>query len=713
MPGLGLGLGLGRSGGGELSLSRLLGWFAEAAGQTLGADASLPGLASWTRTGLATPTTGIADPEGGTGAYQYASDATTGEHRIQGAPTGATSGQPSITTIYVRKASGSAEVRYGVFTWVTGGAAVSIDFQTGTLVAGTGWIEDCGGGWYRLTMIGNAVTYARLRMQTSLVSANWDGGAYSCTVQVYAPDFNQRRLSAWASANGGGVTAAEATAQPLVLDDGSLYANITPLHAKTNVVPSAAGTLCGWVKRQWLGGMGVRALLGAEEGSSYCYLGIDANHWPVAAIGSQTETTIKASDGHDLPYEWCWIAVTWDGATVRLWRSSDDGESVVECYSGAQSGTVPATVPLAIMGVNDDGTVDTGWRGYVRSCAVHGTALGAAALARVMRQTRPADCESPEIVLPASITIVAGTTYYIRAENLIVRGNLSVTACDCPYTYADGELALTPATAGTYSLTLQATTAGGTDTASVSLDVIAPADPTQNVLVVADSLGAQPGYFIDLAAAALSNSTFVGTQVTDGDGTACEARPGWHLSEFRTKHIDDGDLSETNSPFASDGVTLDIAAYQAVIGVWPSVIVWAAGTNDVFRINAEEESAAGYVTRSLVALDEMIAAWDAAAAAASAPAIRHVLMLPGPGNNRQSAFDYCYNQEDQDRWAFVQKVRLWSKMAIERYASSSLEVVAQGVGVDGESGYESTNALHPNATGGARHAIPMIAVLQE
>lgn len=119
--------------------------------------------------------------------------------------------------------------------------------------------------------------------------------------------------------------------------------------------PTASGTIACRFQTSTAGSVMIGSQ-GATDGR--CYLGIGSDGRLAAGIGATGMTTITG--GTDIRGTgWRSGAVTWDGSTVKLYL---DG---AEVYSGAQSGAVNTTFPMAIGALNANGTQNSFFLGDI------------------------------------------------------------------------------------------------------------------------------------------------------------------------------------------------------------------------------------------------------------------------------------------------------------------------------------------------------------
>jgi hypothetical protein len=111
--------------------------------------------AYWSKSGVTVSADAAADPDGDVTADEVIEDTGSAQHRLTRSVT-LVNGQTYVLSARVRRGAGSRHAQLGA----TGTAAfirVYFDLttgQVGTQTAGTGAIEDLGGGWYRISAVG-------------------------------------------------------------------------------------------------------------------------------------------------------------------------------------------------------------------------------------------------------------------------------------------------------------------------------------------------------------------------------------------------------------------------------------------------------------------------------------------------------------------------------------------------------------------------------
>jgi PKD repeat protein len=599
---------------------------------------------------------------------------------------------PVVHEWTVKRGSGGRNLKIGTNNLF---APVGLDDGWVPYLAGSyyGTVTDAADGYQTLRVVtlgAHAAAFQILYMLNG-TSDIYDGDGMSSLLFTGGRSNVQDRVSGWVCPRGGSATQATDASQPVWDQGGAWFVGTKNLPTDQTPVAST-GTLWAWVSRD-PEGTGLRGVIGAEVGADGCSLCLDANHHVCAHIGTDGFATVTGGDGDDVPFDYTFVAVTWNSSTVALYHG--DGTTVTEAYSDTQSGSVPESEALTLGAINDDGTADTHLSGgRIAACGVSDTALDATTLQRLMTETCPT-LAAPVLTLPSELTLIAGDTYPIRHENLVLRGSVTITAT-CDYSTVDDVTTLSPASPGTYSMTVTATNAGGTAQSTVTLTVVsAYSGVAQRLLVVGDSItvGAVASY-VDPLYAAFGSLQLLGTQTTNPGGLACEGRSGWDWDDFR---------NNAASPMAPSG-SIDIPAYVTAIGgATPDVIVWALGTNDVFD---RTRQLAQVIEGALDAFDELRAAWEAVDSS-----IVHVLALPANGNARQSAFDANYSGTQQDRWKFREGIQEYCRRAVARY-DGVLPIVPLGLIVDQTDGYPSTNAVHPDSSGAAEMATALGQYLQ-
>jgi hypothetical protein len=222
------------------------------------------------------------------------------------------------------------------------------------------------------------------------------------------------------------------------------------------------------------------------------------------------------------------------------------------------------------------------------------------------------------------------------------------------------------------------------------LHIRAPIANLGKVLSVGDSISAAGIWQASLTLPV----TLIGSQTAYGINH--EAYSGKQWTWFAT---------DAASPFVYGGV-IDIPHYlSSVLGDTPEVVVWLLFTNSVFTTAIPDTT----IPAEVAYAETLIAAWQAVDSN-----IKHLVLLPAPGNGRESAYVDNYNGAIEDMYRWEYRHRMACRLALAQFKnreSSKIYVADMSNAIDRFAGYPELNALHPHLWGHQELALRITAAL--